>query len=420
MTAKEAIEYIENYTWSTTRLGLERTRTLLAGLGYPQKELKFVHVTGSNGKGSTCAIVDSILRCAGYKTGLYTSPYLVSFNERIKINGTDISDGDLASITTTVSKIADKMDDHPSQFELVTAVAMEYFRQQKCDIVVLEVGMGGALDSTNAIDAPEVAVFTNIGLEHTEYLGDTIEAIATTKGGIIKPGCDCVVYDGDKTATDVILRICDEKGVPVSVADFSDVKPLYKSLNAQTVSWNGMRLRLPLLGKHQRNNLCVALEVIKVLRKRGWHIENDDIFNGVANVSWPARFQILSKDPLFILDGGHNPQCAEAMADILADYMPGKKVTFLMGVLADKDYTSMLNSVCPHAARFVCVTPDSPRALSGEQLAETVRKRGFDAVSCSSIPEGVAEAERYADPVVAFGSLYMSGAILSLFTQEKR
>ncbi|MBO4414553.1 MAG: bifunctional folylpolyglutamate synthase/dihydrofolate synthase, partial [Lachnospiraceae bacterium] len=243
MTAKEAIEYIENYTWSTTKLGLDRTRILLAGLGDPQKKLKFVHITGSNGKGSTCALIDSILRCAGYRTGLYTSPYLVNFNERIKINGIDIPDDDLARITSRVREIADKMEDHPSQFELVTAVAMEYFYDQKCDIVVLEVGMGGALDSTNVIEAPEAAVFTNIGLEHTEYLGKTIEAIAETKGGIIKPGCDCVVYDGDKSAVDVLQNICLEKAVPMTVVDFSAVKPLYHSLNAQTVRWNDLKLR---------------------------------------------------------------------------------------------------------------------------------------------------------------------------------
>ena len=415
MTAKEAIEYIENYTWSTTKLGLDRTRILLAGLGDPQKKLKFVHITGSNGKGSTCALIDSILRCAGYRTGLYTSPYLVNFNERIKINGIDIPDDDLARITSRVREIADKMEDHPSQFELVTAVAMEYFYDQKCDIVVLEVGMGGALDSTNVIEAPEAAVFTNIGLEHTEYLGKTIEAIAETKGGIIKPGCDCVVYDGDKSAVDVLRNICLEKAVPMTVVDFSAVKPLYHSLNAQTVRWNDMKLRLPLLGKHQRNNLCVSLEVIKVLQKRGWHINEDAIREGVSTVSWPARFQILSRKPLFILDGGHNPQCAEAMADILADYMKGKKVTFLMGVLADKDYNSMLDSVCPHAARFVCVTPDSPRALKGERLAEILHERGFDAAYCASISDGVEEAEKYSDPIVAFGSLYMSGAILKYF-----
>ncbi len=418
MNAAEAISYIENYTWSTTRLGLERTCELLSMLGDPQKKLKFVHVTGSNGKGSTCAILESILRKAGYRTGLYTSPYLVRFNERIKVNGRDIPDEALASITSQVRAFADVMYDHPSQFELVTAIAMEYFYEMQCDIVILEVGMGGALDSTNAIDAPEVAVFTNIGLEHTEYLGNTIEEIAATKGGIIKPGCDCVAYDGPAAATSVLRSICLEKNVPFLLADFKAAEPISHSLGGQTLSYKGKVLSFPLLGSHQINNLCVALETVYVLKKRGWCIPTHAIEEGVADVSWPARFQVLSTEPLFILDGGHNPQCAEAMADILDDYLPDQKVTFIMGVLADKDYASMLDSVCPHAARFVCLTPESPRALPASRLAEIIRARGFEAEVCDTVSEAVDKAKEKTEPIVAFGSLYMSGAVLRYFEER--
>ena len=196
MTPQEAIDYIEQFTWSTTKLGLERTQALLRALGDPQKKLKFIHVAGSNGKGSTCAMLAAILRSAGYRTGLYISPYIQDFCERMQIDGENVPGDKLAEITERVRVIADAMEDHPSQFELVTAIAMEYFCEARCDIVVLEVGMGGALDSTNAIDAPEVAVITNIGLEHTEYLGDTLEKIAATKAGIIKSGCSAVCYDG--------------------------------------------------------------------------------------------------------------------------------------------------------------------------------------------------------------------------------
>ncbi|MBQ1706679.1 MAG: bifunctional folylpolyglutamate synthase/dihydrofolate synthase, partial [Clostridia bacterium] len=184
MTYQEAIAYIEDYTWSTTRLGLDRTVELLHRLGDPQKDLKFVHVAGSNGKGSTCAMLASVLREAGYKTGLYTSPHVLCFEERLQVNGRYILREDLAAVTERVKVEADAMEDHPSQFELVTAIGMLYFKEQGCDIVVLEVGMGGALDSTNVIDMPEVAVITNIGLEHTEFLGNTLEEIAMTKGGI--------------------------------------------------------------------------------------------------------------------------------------------------------------------------------------------------------------------------------------------
>ena len=207
MTCEEAVAYIENYTWSKSRLGLERTRALLHALGDPQKRLKFVHVAGSNGKGSTCAMLERILRAAGYRTGLYISPYIQDFCERIQLAGESIPRDRLAAVTERVAAVADVMEDHPSQFELVTAIGMVYFAEEAADVVVLEVGMGGALDSTNVIDAPEVAVLTNIGLEHTEYLGDTIAAIAETKAGIVKPGCACVCYDGAPEATDVIRRV---------------------------------------------------------------------------------------------------------------------------------------------------------------------------------------------------------------------
>lgn len=419
MNTQEAIDYIENYTWSTTRLGLDRTRELLRRLGDPQKQLRFIHVTGSNGKGSTCAILDSVLRRAGYRTGLYTSPYICEFSERIRVDGENIPGEALAAITERVRAVADAMEDHPSQFELVTAIAMIYFLEAGCDIVVLEVGMGGALDSTNVIDAPEVAVFTNIGLEHTEYLGHTIEEIAATKGGIIKPGCNVVVYDTDRAAITTLSRICMDRRVPMRVADFGNIKPFSHNLHGQELEWkHSLKLHLPLLGEHQLHNLNVALEVIDVLRLRGFRITDEDITEGVGTVRWPARFEVLSFDPLFILDGGHNPQCADAMAHILSDYLPDTKVTFLMGVLADKDYNAMLDSVTPYAARFVCVTPESPRALAGQELAGLLKSRGYDAQAREDIADAILTARSYPDPVVAFGSLYMSGAILKYFSEQ--
>ena len=239
MTPQEAISYIENYTWSTTRLGLGRTRELLHAIGDPQKKLKFIHVAGSNGKGSTCAMLDAILRHAGYRTGLYTSPYIQDFCERMRVNGQNIPGEDLARITEQVRIHADVMEDHPSQFELVTAVAMQYFLEEHCDIVVLEVGMGGALDSTNVIDSPEVAVITNIGLEHTEYLGNTLSLIAEAKGGIIKPGCTAVLYDSEAETMETLQRICRELAVPYRISRESDLQSLSHDLNGQRFSWKG-------------------------------------------------------------------------------------------------------------------------------------------------------------------------------------
>jgi len=423
VTANEAIAYIENYTWSTARLGLDRTRALLSALGDPQKELKFIHVAGSNGKGSTCAMLDSILRKAGYRVGLYTSPYIEDFCERIRVNGENIPGDLLAAITERVRGYADAMSDHPSQFELVTAIAMEYFRERGCDIVVLEVGMGGALDSTNAIDAPEVAVITNIGLEHTEYLGNTLSEIASAKAGIIKPGCACVSYDSTPEVIDVVRAVCEEKTVPLTILDFSRAKTLSCNLDGQCFLWNGTGYRLNLLGPHQVRNAAVVLETVEALRRRGWNIDDKAVSAGLRDVTWPARMEVLNRSPLFILDGGHNPQCAQALAACAKELLPGKKAVFLIGVLADKDYAAVMDYVLPLAQAFICLTPLSDRALPAEDLADYLTARGARAEACEDISEGIKKALTLAgedNAVIAFGSLYLAGAIRSGFAPAYR
>ncbi len=421
MTAQEAIDYIEQYTWSTTRLGLDRTRELLKKLGDPQKKLKFIHVAGSNGKGSTCAMLSAIARAAGYRTGLYTSPYIQDFCERMQVDGQNVPGEVLAEITERVKAIADAMADHPSQFELVTAIALEYFYEAKCDIVVLEVGMGGALDSTNAIDAPEVAVITNIGLEHTEYLGDTLEAIAATKAGIIKPGCHAVCYDGAPEVTEVVKAVCAEKKVPLRCVDFARMEPVAETLDGQTFRWDGKEKRVALLGPHQLHNTATVLETVEALRERGWAIPDAAVDAGLANVKWPARLEVLRPKPLFLLDGGHNPQCAEALAAAVEKLLPGQKVVFLLGVLADKDYPQILDIVAPYAKKFICLTPFSDRALPARKLAEFLKARGLEASACGSdVARGIRAAEKAAGrrgAVVAFGSLYLAGHVRGVFQE---
>lgn len=423
MTTAEAISYIESYTWSTTRLGLERTQELLRKLGDPQKKLKFIHVAGSNGKGSTCAMLDSILRHAGYRTGLYTSPYIQDFCERIQVDGENIPGEALAAITERVLDIAEHMEDHPSQFEMVTAIAMEFFYERRCDFVVLEVGMGGALDSTNAIDAPEVAVITNIGLEHTEYLGSTISEIAATKAGIIKAGCDAVCYDGDPEATEVVQRVCGELAVPLCCVDFSKLTPLACDLDGQNFTWNGHSYHISLLGIHQLHNAALVLETVAVLRKRGWSIREKAVREGLAAARWPARLEVLSKAPLFLLDGGHNPQCAQALADSLNSILHGRKPVFLAGVLADKDYHTIIDILAPLAQGFICLTPVSDRAMPADEFAVYLHGRGLQATACGDIPSGIRAALSAAGEdgaVVAFGSLYLAGYVRSQFVPTYR
>ena len=415
MTGKEAIAYIERYTWSTTRLGLGRTRALLHALGDPQEKLRFIHVAGSNGKGSTCAMLERIMRCAGYRTGLYISPYIQQFGERMQVSGENIGDGDLAALTERVRAVADAMADHPSQFELVTAIAMLYFLQQRCDIVVLEVGMGGALDSTNVIPCPEAAVITNLGLEHTEYLGSTLAEIAAAKGGIIKSGGVAVCYECDDEAMAVLQAICREKGAKMRLSREGDAVGVSRSLDGQRFIWDGRTYDLPLLGAHQLRNAAVVLETVQVLREKGWCIQERAVQQGLRQVQWPARFEILRRKPLYILDGGHNPQCAQALARNLADYLPGQRVTFLLGVLRDKDYRQILGLIAPYAEKLICVTPDSPRALTGAELAAAAREMGLAAESCDTIEDGVARSAAEPGPVVAFGSLYLAGRVRTVF-----
>ena len=423
MTKEEAISYIEHYGWSTTRLGLERTRELLSRLGNPHKGLKFVHVTGSNGKGSTCAMLDAILRAAGYRTGLYTSPYIQDFCERMRVDGENVPGDVLGRLTERVRAEAEAMEDHPSQFELVTAIAMLYFAEAQCDIVVLEVGMGGALDSTNVIDAPEVAVVTNVGLEHTEYLGDTLEKIALTKSGIIKPGCHAVCYDGAGEVTAVVQRVCGERNVPLRCVRYADLTPLQSDLDGQRFSWRGREYRLALLGEYQLHNAATVLEVVEALRERGWSISEEALRRGLETVRWPARMEIAAREPLVLIDGGHNPQCAGALAKSLRALLPGRKAVFLMGVLRDKDYAEIVSELLPLAQEFVCLTPLSDRALSAGELADYLTARGAKAAACGEIPAGIRAALDAAGEdgvAVCFGSLYLVGAIRGAFAKEYR
>lgn len=415
MTGSEAIAYIHSYSWKGSIPGLSRTFELLRRMGDPQKKLKFVHIVGTNGKGSTAAMIASVLRKAGYTTGLYTSPYIFRFNERMQVDGVEISDAELGEVTEFVRPHAEQMQEHPTEFELVTAIAFAYFARHNCDIVVLEAGMGGAMDSTNVIDAPEVAVFTNIGLDHTEYLGDTLEEIAATKAGILKPGCDAVCYRVNESVEAVYERICRDLQVPLHKAQFDAIVSKAHSLEGQTFDYEDRKdIFLPLLGDHQLHNAAVAITALDALRGRGWQISEQNLRDGLHDVRWPGRFDLLRRDPLFIVDGGHNPQCIAALAQNIRDYLPGKELTVLTGVLADKDYSHMYAVVAPYAARFITVTPPNPRCLSANELAECLRAFGKPVTAAESVAQGVELALAQAGTngaILAFGSLYMIGEI---------
>lgn len=415
MNLEQALNYIHGLYRKGAQPGLHRIGSLLAQLGDPQKQLKFIHIAGTNGKGSTAAMTASVLTCAGYRTALFTSPYIYRFNERIQIGGQQIPDDAVIALTQRLIPLAEAMADRPTEFEFVTAMAMVYFREQNCDLVVLEVGMGGALDATNIIPAPEVAVLTNIGLDHTDVLGDTVEKIAANKAGIIKPGCHCVVYRGTASVEAVYEQVCARLGCPLLKAEFDSIRLLHCDLFGQRFDCAGFQaLELPLLGDHQLHNCAVVLAVLKALRQRGYAIEEAAIRAGLAQVSWPGRFDVVSRKPLFIIDGGHNPQCIRALVRNVEDYLQGKRIIALTGVLADKDYGEMFRPVMDKVERFVCVTPDNPRRLEAEELAAHLRKAGAQAEACATVAAGVARAKELAGEtgaVLCFGSLYSIGDI---------
>ncbi len=415
MTVNEALEYIHSVSWKGSVPGLERTQALLARMGNPEKKLKFVHIAGTNGKGSTAAMTASILQKAGYRTGLYTSPYIYRFHERMQVDGVQISDEDLAAVTEWVRPMAESLAEKPTEFELVCCIAFEYFLRQGCDIVVLEVGMGGAFDATNVIEVPEVAVITNIGLDHTEVLGDTFEAIAETKSGIFKEGGSAVVYRGTPSVEAVFERICAERHLSLKKADFDTLVSRAHSLEGQVFDCGARKaLSLPLLGSHQLKNAAVVLSIVDTLIEKGWHITEQNVRDGLRDVQWPGRFDIVGRDPLFIIDGGHNPQCFDALIKNIRDYLPGKRIVALTGVLADKDYADMYRPIMPYVQRFVCITPPNPRKLEADRLAEFLRQCGAEAEATASIADGVRRATELAKPdgvVLCFGSLYTIGAV---------
>lgn len=419
MDYKEALEYINGVSWLGTKPGLERVRVLLAGLGNPEKKLKFVHVAGTNGKGSICAYLASVLKKSGYKTGLFTSPYIARFNERMKINGREIGDGELAGIVEQVKPVADAMDDHPTEFEMMAAAAFLWFSERACDIVVLEVGLGGRLDATNIIPCPECAVIANIGLDHTAILGNTLEEIAAEKAGIIKEGGSVVMYQQQGEVMRTVRDICDERGAELTVPDFDDIAVEFDTREGQVFTYKGEAYAIALLGEHQLYNCVCAIEAVEVLRKRGWEIEHEALEAGLYATSWPARFEIVEDSPWFVVDGGHNPQCAQALSDALMRYFPDEKKVLLLGILKDKDYEGIINILAPQFDAFVTVTPNSDRALSAEDLGKALEKLGKPVSVIGDISEGVREALNIAEEIGAMvcsaGSLYICGEVRACF-----
>ncbi len=422
MTYKETMEYIHRVAWTGSRPGLRRIKDLLSALGDPQDKLTFVHVAGTNGKGSFCSMLDSVLCGAGYHVGLYTSPYIERFNERMAVDGEPISDLELSEITSRVRVLADKMPDPPTEFELITAVAMVYFAEHGCDIVVLEVGMGGRLDATNVIKTPVLSVIVGISLDHTAFLGDTVEAVAAEKAGIIKPGVPVLFGGNDERAARVIEAVARELGSEYFEVDRNNVKNVRGSFEENLFDFGEYKdIRLSLLGTYQPYNAANVISAVELLRARGFDISDVELRTGLASARWKGRFELLSREPIFIIDGSHNPEGIAAAVDSVRAAFGDKKVYLLSGVMRDKDYFSMARELSAIASRAFCLRPDNPRSLDARIYAESfsavgVSAEGFDTVK-AAVFAAYSAAKRDGVPLVALGSLYMYGEIKAAFLE---
>jgi dihydrofolate synthase/folylpolyglutamate synthase len=385
---------------------------LLELLGNPEKDLRFIQVAGTNGKGSISKMLSSVLLENGYKTGLYTSPFILDFNERIAVDGEMISNDSLAEITSYVKSFAEKMDSSPTEFELITAIGFEYFKREKCDIVVLEAGMGGRFDATNAVENTVLSIITGISLDHTDYLGDTVEKIAWEKAGIIKPNSAVLFGGGDEGVTSVIKKEAKEKSARLYVSDKKNIYVTSSSLSGSVFSYKDRKeVSVSLIGSYQPENAAVVLDATDILKELGFNLSEERLRTALSKASWRARMEILSEKPLVIYDGGHNPEGICASTNSIKNLFGGK-VFVVMGIMRDKDYHFIIKKISEIAEKVYCVTPDNPRSLKAEALAEEFRKSGFEnAVSFESIKDAMISAFKDAfdknTPIFAAGSLYM-------------
>ncbi|MBR4282261.1 MAG: bifunctional folylpolyglutamate synthase/dihydrofolate synthase [Clostridia bacterium] len=412
MNYSEALDYTHSLLKFGIKPGLERVSRLLSRLGNPQKECKFVHVAGTNGKGSTCAMISSILRESGKKTGLFISPYIVDFRERIQIDGEYISEEDFANIADKVKDVIDSGEESPTEFEFITAVAFLYFKEKNCDVVVLETGLGGRFDSTNVIDTPLCSVIASISLDHVDILGDTLEKIAEEKCGIIKENGVTVTSPLQKDeALEVIARHCAKKNNTLRLA-CDTPKIVSQNLSGTVFEYGGEQYKLGLLGEYQMKNVPLAIEAANVLG-----IDTEFIKKGLENAVNPARFEVVRENPYIIIDGAHNEDGALQLKASIDKYFNGQKVLGVCGMLADKSYERELEILKDNFSSLILMTPDNPRALPAEKLKITADKIFENTIICddAKILCKLIEDKFPNTPTVIFGSLYLASELRKLF-----
>jgi len=432
MNYREAIEYIHGTKKFGSKLGLNNIRTLLDLLGNPHNELNFIHVAGTNGKGSTCSFISNVLIEGGYKVGLFTSPYLETFNERIRINNQDIDNDSLAKITFKVKEKVDEMLDkgmaHPTEFEIVTAIAMEYYKQEKVDFVVLEVGLGGRYDSTNVIESSAASVITTISMDHTDILGDTIGKIAYEKAGIIKDNGLVICYPQEDEAQEVIEKVAKEKNarlikVPTNKLQVLEINEFGSKFNFEFDDIKMTDVEIELIGAHQTQNAATALTTILALRKEGIvSISDEAIRKGLKGAKWNGRLEVLKRKPTFLIDGAHNIQGIQALKKTLKDIFKYDKLILGIGILADKDVEHMIKEIAPIADKIIVTEANIFRALKADDLAAKIVKYNNNVVIESNIEKAVQKSFEMADEndlIVFSGSLYLIGDVRTIVKNMK-
>ncbi len=418
MNYKDARVYLDEVSKYGSVLGLESMRELLRRLGDPQNELKFIHISGTNGKGSVLAYLSTILSGAGYRTGRYISPTLFSYRERIQVDGEYIEKESLACHVTAIAAAAEDMQKaglpSPTVFEIETALAFLYFKEKRCDIVTLEVGCGGLLDATNVITTTLMEVIASISMDHTDLLGDTLAKIAAQKAGIIKPDTMVVSAQQKSEAAQVIEDTCKEQHCTLQMVDESKISNVHYGAEGQTFSYKEWEnVAISLAGSYQIKNAALALEGVEALRKLGYALSDQQVREGLLHTAWRGRFTTLRRDPTVIIDGAHNPAAALELKESLERYFPGKTLYFVMGMFKDKDYAQVIDLTAPLARHIITVeTPGNPRAMPARELAEAVGKVNPSVEWADSVAHGVEKALAMAgkeDAVIVFGSLSFLG-----------
>ncbi len=414
MDINDAMMFLRQRDWQKSKPGLFRIRRLLDLMGRPDKRLRFVHVGGTNGKGSFCSMCASVLQESGYKTGLFTSPYIMKFGERWQINSTPITDTDLIHHTELVMKASDEMqDDPPTTFERITAVAMSYFSHEQCDVVVLEVGLGGRFDATNAIETAILSVVMTIDFDHTQVLGTSISEISAEKAGIVKPGVPVLLYPTNNDVETVFLDVCEQKKAPLHLPSFENMKQVSRTYASQTFDYPPFDgLRLSMSGSYQPYNAAMVVEAVGLLREQGMDISDDNVRDGLRKSRWPARFEVIDTTPICVIDGAHNPQSAKMLANDLKAMFCDKRICFVVGVMQDKDYETMFLPLIELMDSVICARPDVPRALDASVMSEFLIKNGVSDVKiCPDIDKAMDMAwASGADVVCTAGSLYVAGS----------